>query len=93
MAATNPAPCESGYWIGVLNYFGLAISSGIIIGVLLLPGVQKFFVRQIPTTWVRILVQIIVVICIIYILNRLYLEWKSKHRYCGELFQTLRVAN
>lgn len=94
LTATIPlVPCDNGYFAGVINYFGLAISAGILIGILLLPGVQKFFIREIPTTWVRILVQIIIVVCIIYILNRLYLQWKANHPYCGELFQTVHVSS
>lgn len=86
-----PEGCIGGFWYGTINYFGLAIAVAVLFAIMISPPIQKFWIRQIPSFWPRLLVQVIVVALIVYIVNRLMIGWRAKYQYCGEPFQVVDV--
>ena len=63
--------CKPGFFAILINYFGLAIITAIIVVIILLPPVDRFFRKQIPNTKVRLLVFFIITLAFVYTINRL----------------------
>lgn len=86
-----PPGCVSGFIYDTANYFGLTLIVVILFVILLLPPIQRALIKNFPNYYTRLLVMTAIVAVVVYISNRLILDWKSKYQVCAERFQVVDV--